>query len=131
MSETTTLSVSEPKITVEVSEENTSIHITPKKVTIEARGVSVQGSAGSVGFSPYNTITANNVQSALEQLADQDFRGDDLPSASNIEEGDTFYDKNDDQYKLYRETSPGVFQWVPIIVGAAEHGSDILDAGAF
>ena len=75
----------------------------------------------------------DSVSDAIKQLADQNFRGTTAPSAStaNLEEGDLFYDTDDNQIKVYRETSSGVFEFVPIIVGDASGDSDTLDAGAF
>ena len=67
----------------------------------------------------------------MQQLADQDFRGANAPTGSNIQEGDTWYDTDDEQFKVYRETSSGTFQWVPIIVGAAGGDSDTIDAGSY
>ena len=89
--------------------------------------------AANVVFAGHNTITANNVSDALKQLADQSFRGPTPPAdgSANLEEGDLFYDTDDDQIKVYRETSTGVFEFVPIIVGDASGDSDTLDAGAF
>ena len=89
--------------------------------------------AANVVFTPHNTITANNVNDALKQLADQQFRGTTPPAdgSANLEEGYLFYDTDDDQIKVYRETSSGVFEFVPIIVGDASGDSDTLDAGAF
>ena len=87
--------------------------------------------SGNVSFDGHGTITADNVRDALQQLADQDFRTTSTPTGPNIEEGDTWYDVDDNQLKVYRETSNGVFEWVPIIVGAAADDSDTLDAGAF
>ena len=89
--------------------------------------------AANVVFAGHNTITANNVSDALKQLADQSFRGTTPPAdgSSNLEEGEIFYDTDYDQIKVYRETSTGVFEFVPIIVGDASGDSDTLDAGAF
>ena len=89
--------------------------------------------AENVAFDGYNTITADNVRDAIQQLADQQFRGTTAPSSdtANLEEGDLFYDTDDNQIKVYRETSSGVFEFVPIIVGDASGDSDTLDAGAF
>ena len=44
---------------------------------------------------------------------------------------DTWYDIDDNQLKVYRETSSGVFEWVPIMIGNISDDSDTLDAGAF
>jgi len=91
----------------------------------------------NIVFSPYNTITANNVSDALKQLADQNFRGTSTPTGSTvagtstIAEGDTWYDTDDDQLKVYRETSSGVFAWVPIMVGNISPDSDTIDAGSY
>ena len=89
--------------------------------------------AANVVFDGHGTITADNVRGALQQLADQQFRGTTPPSSGteNLEEGDLFYDTDDNQIKVYRETSSGVFEFVPIIVGDASGDSDTLDAGAF
>ena len=89
--------------------------------------------AANVVFAGHNTISANNVSDALKQLADQSFRGTTPPAdgTANLEEGDLFYDTDDNQIKVYRETSTGVFEFVPIIVGDASGDSDTLDAGAF
>jgi hypothetical protein len=87
--------------------------------------------AANIAITPYNTITSTNLQGALEQLADQNFRGTSAPTGSTVQEGDTWYDTDDDQLKVYRETSSGTFQWVPIIVGAAGGDSDTVDAGSY
>ena len=88
-------------------------------------------SASQLTFSPHNVITATNVQDALEQLADQFFRGNDVPSSgtTNLSEGDFFYDLNDNQLKVYRETSNNVFQFVPLAQATGD--MDTVDAGSF
>ena len=87
--------------------------------------------AANIAVTPYNTITSDNLADALKELADQDFRGAAAPTGDYISEGDTWYDTDDEQFKVYRETSTGVFQWVPIIVGAAAGDSDTIDAGSY
>ena len=67
----------------------------------------------------------------LKQLADQNFRSTSAPSGDRVEEGDTWYDTDDDQFKVYRETSSGNFAWVPIMVGNISPDSDTVDAGSF
>ena len=130
----TQISVSEGVTTVSVEEDVTTINIAPVVTTVEAKGLAISlVSAAALPFEPHGTVTATNVQSALEQLADQNFRGTSAPAdgATNLSEGDFFYDTDDDQIKVYRETSSGVFEFVPIIVGDASSDSDTLDAGAF
>ena len=87
--------------------------------------------SANVAFSSYGTITADNVRDALQQLADQDFRQSTTPTGDNVEEGDTWYDTSTEQFYVYRETSPAVYEWVPIMVGNNSPDSDTLDAGAF
>ena len=114
-------------VTVDITAEATTISVNNFAIPINFMD------ADNVVFTPHNTITANNVSDAIKQLADQNFRGTTAPSAStaNLEEGDLFFDTVDNQIKVYRETSSGVFEFVPIIVGDASGDSDTLDAGAF
>ena len=122
----TSISVSNTNsVGVTLAEETTTVSVNNYAVPS-----SYQDSVNTV-FSPYGTITASNVSDALKQLADQDVRSATAPTGSTVQEGDTWYDTDDDQLKVYRETSTGVFQWVPIIVGAAGDDSDTIDAGAF
>ena len=129
---------------VEITEEVTTLSVTNNNsvgvtLTNDITTVSVNNmalpaqfqDAANIAVTPYNTITSTNLQTALQQLADQDFRGASAPSGSTVQEGDTWYDTDDDQFKVYRETSTGTFQWVPIIVGAAGGDSDTVDAGSY
>ena len=130
---------------VEIVEEVTSVSVTNNSsiqvtlddnsttlVTVNNLALPAQfQDAANIAVTPYNTITSSNLQTALQQLADQNFRGTSTPTGSNIQEGDTWYDTDDDQFKVYRETSSGTFQWVPIIVGAAAGDSDTIDAGSY
>ena len=135
-----------PATQVTITEEVTDLTVTNTNaiaVTLTTEDVSVSINnfaipvnfmdAANVVFAGHNTITANNVSDALKQLADQSFRGTTPPAdgTTNLEEGDLFYDTDDNQIKVYRETSNGVFEFVPIIVGDASGDSDTLDAGAF
>jgi hypothetical protein len=126
---TTTLAVSETVTTVTVAEDITTINIAPVLTTVEAKGLAIgAGNASGLPFVPHGTITATNVQVALEQLADQDFRSTSTPTGANVQEGDTWYDTDDNLMKVYRETSAGVFEWTNLVVTDAD---DLLDAGAF
>jgi len=131
---------------VTISEEVTDLTVNNSSaitvdITAEATTISVNNFAipinfmdsANVSFPGHNSVTADNVRDAIKQLADQQFRGTTPPAdgTANLEEGDLFYDTDDDQLKVYRETSSGVFQFVPIILGDASGDSDTLDAGAF
>jgi len=125
----TTLSISEDIVTVTVAEDVTTINIAPTVTTVEAKGLAISlATAAALPFTPYGTITATNVQAALSQLADQDFRTDSAPSGTNVSEGDTWYDTDDNIYKIYREISAGVFAWTNVVVTETDAS---LDAGAF
>jgi len=88
--------------------------------TSTSADISITGSGG---------VPSGTLQYVLQHLADQDFRSTGTPTGDNIAEGDTWYDTDNDQHYVYRETSSGVFQWVPIILGDTD--SDTLDSGTF
>tara|TARA_R110002074_G_scaffold223114_1_gene394079 strand:- start:297 stop:662 length:366 start_codon:yes stop_codon:yes gene_type:complete len=119
-------------ITITATPIQNGIEITEATTTITATSVAIANtSAGSMGLSSISGLTATNVQDAIEELAGNDFRQSTTPTGSQVSQGDTWYDMDDEQLKVYRETSNGVFQWVPIIVGAADGDSDTLDAGSY
>tara|TARA_A200000113_G_scaffold204786_1_gene200670 strand:+ start:1056 stop:1478 length:423 start_codon:yes stop_codon:yes gene_type:complete len=93
------------------------------------------GAASAINFTPYGQLTATNVNQALLQLADlASYAQPNIPTpvgGSTISEGNLWYDTDDNQLKVYRETSTGFFEFVPIIVGNISPDSDTLDAGAF
>ena len=137
MADTTTIQIVEEVTELSVSNTN-AISVTlkddPTVLTVNNFAIPVQFmDSGNVSFDGHNTVTADNVRDAIKQLADQQFRGTTPPAdgTANLEEGDLFYDTDDNQIKVYRETSNGVFEFVPIIVGDASGDSDTLDAGAF
>lgn len=135
MADTTTIQIVEEVTELSVSNVN-DISVTliddPTILTVNNFAIPVQFmDSGNVSFDGHGPITADNVRDAIQQLADQNFRTTETPTGPNIQEGDTWYDIDDNQLKVYRETSNGVFEWVPIIVGAAADDSDTLDAGAF
>ena len=137
MTTQTTIEITESVTDVTVTASATTVDITDDVTQVQAYTLAVpfevpgQITAANVTVVPYNTITSNTLQGALKELADQDFRGAAAPTGDYISEGDTWYDTDDEQFKVYRETSTGVFQWVPIIVGAAAGDSDTIDAGSY
>jgi len=135
MSETTTVQIVEEVTQLSVSNANdVSVTLSDDSTTLTVNNFALPTAyvdAVDVTFSPHGTVTATNLRDAVQQLADQDFRSDDAPSGPNVEEGDTWYDTNDNQLKVYRETSEGNFEFVPIMIGDDSPDSDTLDAGAF
>ncbi len=135
MADTTTVEIVEQVTNLTVTNTN-SISVTleesPTLLTVNNFAIPLQFmDSANVSFDGHGTITATNVREAIQQLADQDFRTTGTPTGPNIEEGDTWYDTDDNQLKVYRETSSGVFEWVPIMIGNDSPDSDTLDAGAF
>jgi len=131
---TITLTPIEPTGSVTVTPNTTSVTATSSTTTItiastipsfsaiEASSVTLSGMTGSL-----NGVT--NTSTALQKLADQFFRSDSAPSGSNLEEGDLWYDTDDDQLKVYRETSANNFEFVPL--AQATGTMDNLDGGLF
>ena len=133
-----TVAESVTKIDVDNSSGEISLDISQDQTVLQLRGIAIsESNASQIAVQPHGSVTATNLQDAVQQLADQSFRSDTAPTgsivagASTLNEGDTWYDTNDEQFKVYRETSNGVYEWVPIIVGDSSGDSDTLDAGAF
>ncbi len=134
----TKVSITEEVTNVSVTN-NTGIAVTLSdsttlvKVNNYAIPSAYQDSANTV-FTPYNTITADNVSDALKQLADQNFRGASAPSGSTVDgtstltEGDTWYDTDDDVLKLYVQTGGSSYEWQTIqsgLLAATEGGTGL------
>ena len=129
MADGTSVAISETVTTVTVAEDTTTINIAPTITTVEAKGLAISlANAAALPVTPYGTVTATNVQDALQQLADQDFRSTSQPTGTNVSEGDTWYDTDDNIMKVYREISSGVFAWTNLVVAETD---ETLDAGAF
>ena len=121
-------------ISISITESSTSVVASGTATTLEVYNTSlplIQNEASGVTSVAYGSVTATTVQGAIEQLADQSFRQDAAPTGASVSEGDTWYDTDDEDFKVYRETSTGVYEWVPIMLGTPPGDSDIVDAGAF
>ena len=121
-------------ISISITESSTSVVASGTATTLEVFNTSlpsISSAASAVSSNAYGPITATTVQGAIEQLADQNFRQAAAPTGSSVSEGDTWYDTDDDEFKVYREISTGNFQWAPIMLGTPPGDSDIVDAGAF
>lgn len=116
---------------ITVTEENRSVSVTNNNYTVEVNNLAVPAQsnvdASAITITPYNTITSDNLQDALEELADQDFRSSSVPTGNTVEEGDTWYNTSTDIWYVYR-TIDGVADWRPIVTTTV---ADKLDGGAF
>lgn len=127
-----TITVSETPTYVTVNETNNSVILNqsdnPIQVTTSLDLIAAnadQINVDAIG----NIIPEGSLSNALGVLADQFFRSDSAPTGSNLSEGDLWYDTNDDQLMVYRETSPSNFEFVPL--AAATDTMDNLDGGLF
>ena len=123
--DTTTVTViSEDAVNVAIAPETTSLSVS-----------SGMGPASSIVSTAYNTISATDVQTAIEQLADQFYRSTGAPSGTNLGEGDLWYDTANEELKVYREISSGSFAWIALVAGGYVAGEtslmDKLDGGYF
>lgn len=122
--EVTQLTVTNPdNLSVDITEEITQASVNNLAIpTVTVVGTNVSTTA-------HGTITATDVQTAIEQLADQLFKSDSAPSGSNLQEGDFWYETDTETLHVYREVSSGVFEWVPILLSTSD--SDTIDGGSY
>ena len=106
--------------TITINEDVTSVDITASTpITITT--------AAGIGFSPYGTVASTNVQSALQEIADQFTIQTAAPGTPS--EGDLFYDTDDDRLQVYADAD-GSRQWITILSAAADD-MQRLDGGSF
>ena len=92
--------------------------------------VQTEGSSDDITVIGHNNVyPTGSLTTALEKLADQFFRGTNAPTGSNLEEGDLWYDTDDNQLKVYRETSANNFEFVPLAQATGTMNN--LDGGLF
>jgi len=117
------------------SEEAVNVAIAPETTTVAISVVPASTIASAIGSTAYGSITATNIQTALEQLADQFYRGSTTPSGTNLGEGDLWYDTAEEELRVYREISSGSFAWIALAAGGYITGEtslmDKLDGGYF
>ena len=117
------------------SEEAVNVAIAPETTTVAISVVPASTIASAIGSTAYGSITATNIQTALEQLADQFYRGSTTPTGTNLGEGDLWYDSAEEELRVYREISSGSFAWIALAAGGYITGEtslmDKLDGGYF
>ena len=117
------------------SEEAVNVAIAPETTDVSISVVPASTIASAIGSTAYGSITATNIQTALEQLADQFYRGSTTPSGTNLGEGDLWYDTANEELRVYREISTGSFAWIALVAGGYITGEtslmDKLDGGYF
>ncbi len=117
------------------SEEAVKVAIAPETTEVAIAVVPASTVASAIGSTAYGNISATTVQAAIEQLADQFYRGTGAPSGTNLGEGDLWYDTANEELKVYREISSGSFAWIALVAGGYVAGEtslmDKLDGGFF
>ena len=117
------------------SEEAVNVAIAPETTDVAISVVPASTIASAIGSVAYANITATNIQTAIEQLADQFYRGSTTPSGTNLGEGDLWYDTANEELRVYREISSGSFAWIALVAGGYITGEtslmDKLDGGYF
>jgi len=132
----TSVEISEDVTEISITESNgIEISINEDTTVVEINNLAIPPSVAAVvdaeeiTISPTGSITATNLQEAITQLATQQFTQASAPTGVNVGEGDIWYETDTENLYIYREVSPGVFDWRPIIVGATD--SDSLDGGLY
>ena len=124
-------------LTVTITPQNTSLTATANTTTLTVSSAVAASAtdASSLTFdNPVGTLVGQStIEGALNYLANQFFVQTSSPASSttNLAEGDLFYDTDDNQLKIYRETSTGSFSFVPVMIGNDSADSDTIDAGSF
>ena len=123
--------------TITITPNNTSINATSQTTTLTISNAVAGTADDAAGISLSNPVgtlaNETTVEGALNFLANQFFVSTTAPTSSttDLAEGDLFYDTDDNQLKIYRETSSGTFEFVPIMIGNDSADSDTVDAGSF
>ena len=129
-----TVTVQEEPTYVTVNESNTNVTVnqTDNPITVQTSLALVTGvlaSASEISADAHGSFGGGTLQAAINHLADQFFRQATSPTGASLGEGDLWYDTDNDQLKVYRETSANNFEFVPL--AAATDTVDNLDGGQF
>ena len=120
----TQVTVQESLTTVTI-DSSTSITVSEDTTTVELSAALFTSPAGSITYSPYGSVSSTTVQAAIDELADDFYKGTTEPS-SGYEEGDLFYDTDDNLFRVYVED-----EWVTLLRAADTDDMQRLDGGNF
>lgn len=123
--------ITSSKTEVTASGDSVTVEISSAVTTVEvSAAIPIQAiDAENITITPTGSITATNLEEAINQLANQQFTQATAPTGVNVGEGDIWYETDTENLYIYREVSPGVFDWRPIIIGSTN--SDSLDGGLY
>jgi hypothetical protein len=124
----TTLTISPgANTTLTVNGTSTEYNVSGTTTTLTLNTAISGVNAAEIVYSPTGRMSSTNVQTAIDELAGDYFMQAAAPSGSQLNEGDLWYDTDDDELKVYRGTA-----W-QTLAGA---GGDVetmmsLDGGSF
>jgi len=130
MAVTVTVSESPTYVTVNETNNEVTLNQSDNPIQVTTSLSLLTANADQVNIDAYGgVIPSGTVANAIRVLADQFYRSDTAPSNANLSEGDLWYDTDDDELKVYRETSTNNFEFVPL--ASATGTMDNLDGGLF
>ena len=120
----TQVTVQESLTTVTI-DSSTSITVSEDVTNVELSAALITSPAGAISYAPYGSVSSTTVQAAIDELADDFYRGTETPG-SGYEEGDLFYDTDDNLFRVYVEN-----EWVTLLRAADTDDMQRLDGGNF
>ena len=120
----TQITVQESLTTIYI-DSSTSITVEEDTTNVELSAALFTSPAGAITYTPYGSVSSTTVQTAIDELADDFYRGTTEPS-SGYEEGDLFYDTDDNLFRVYVEN-----EWVTLLRAADTDDMQRLDGGNF
>ena len=124
----TTLTISSPvDTTLTIDGLSTEFNVSGTSTTLEISTSLGSQEASAINYSPTGRMAATTVQGALDEIAGDFFVQDSTPSGSQLNEGDLWYDTDDDEIKVYREST-----WQTLAgAGGTAETMLTLDGGSF
>ena len=132
MAITVTVTDTPTYVTVQETTNNVVLNRSDNPITVSTTLdlVQTEGSSDDITVLAHNNVyPTGNLTTALQNLADQFFRGTTATTGSNLEEGALWYDTDDNQLNVYRETSANNFEFVPLAQATGTMNN--LDGGLF
>ena len=126
---TSTVTISEDRTSVnEITIGELRLNIVPELSTVSVGFVLPETDSSKYIFSPYKDINSTNVQSALNEFANEVGVAKQNEEPLEYSEGDLWYDIDDNQLKLAREVNGSVV-FIPLLSGDPD--MDTLNGGDF
>lgn len=126
---TTTVTVSEDRTSVsEIAIGEVKLDIVPELSTVSVEFVLPETDSSKYIFTPYRDIGSTNIENALNEFANEVGVTKQNEEPVEYNEGDLWYDIDDNQLKLAREVNGSVV-FIPLLSGDPD--MDTLNGGDF